>query len=647
MKETPEVSDKRDRLLALLARADRWLTATELGDQLGVTARSVRSYVTALKTDAAPLEPIASGPAGYRLDREAYALWLAEPTEQDDAAAPVVRVTRLLRLLVDAAQGIDVFEVAAGFHVSESTIEGDLTRVRARLDGTGLSLRRSAGRIVLDGTEPARRRLLGTLFREESARGMLELEAIQREFPTAGLAEFKTGLITELERRGASVNEYGLTNVLLHIAIAVDRVRRDHRLGRAAIAGDAAPASEGSGLREALATLVTTHFGVTLGPEDVTYLAYLVETRVATPAQDGGDVLVDDLLSPDDLAEMRRITVQAGREFLIDLDDEEFLTRLALHVRNLVARAADLSYSRNPLTRSIKAGYPLTYELAVYIANELQRSRGIRINEDEIAYIAMHVGALIEQRRRADDDGVTCSIVSPAYYELHLAVLNRIEAAFGTELLVQRVVTRTDVDWETLPGELVISTVEPPIPSDRVLVVQPFLTEADTERVRAALARVRRARRRARLAAELMQYFQPELFFREVAVRDEESMIRMLGGRMRELGIIDEGYISGAIERERLSSTAFTETLAVPHALAMTATRTSIAIVLNDSPIDWNGSRVNVVAFIAFSESDRASFQNVFDQFVEVFSEHESVQRLLRNAHDFPSFIDELVHALA
>ena len=41
----------------------------------------------------------------------------------------------------------------------------------------------------------------------------------------------------------------------------------------------------------------------------------------------------------------------------------------------------------------------------------------------------------------------------------------------------------------------------------------------------------------------------------------------------------------------------------------------------------WGENRVNVVALIAFSASGRASFQPVFDQFVEVFSEREDVQR--------------------
>lgn len=642
---THGVSDRREQLLELLARADRWYTAAEIGDQLGVTPRSVRSYVTTIKAEAAPFDPVQSGPAGYRLDRAEHARWRAA-SGTEESGGPAARTTRLLRRLIDSPDGLDAFATAALLHVSESTLESDLTRVRGRLDGTGLSLRRSGGTLVLEGTESARRRLLGTLFREESARGMLELAAIQREFPTAGLPEFKTDLIAELTARGAAVNEYGLSNVLLHIAIAVDRVRRHHGL-QADGDGSSVPDAADLGITDVVDALVVRHFDVRLNSEDVAYLGYLVETRVATPAQTGPDARQDDLLGPDDLAELRRIAVQAGREFLIDLDDDEFLTRLALHVRNLVARAQDLSFSRNPLTRSIKAGYPLTYELAVYIANELQTSRGIRVNEDEIAYIAMHVGALVEQRRRVDDDLVSCSIVSPAYYELHLTVLARIEEALGADLDVQSVVTRTDVDWGSLPGDLVISTVEPPLPDERVLVIAPFLTDADIDRVRAAVSRIRRHRRRARLAAELERYFQPELFLRDVVVADEEAMIRLLGERMRDLGIIDDAYITGAIERERLSSTAFTDTLAVPHALAMTARRTSIAIVLSDAPIDWNGARVNVVAFIAFSESDRSSFQDVFDQFVEVFSEHESVHRLLRNARDYPSFIEELVHALA
>ncbi len=49
------MSDKYQRLLDQLVQSDGWVTARELADQLGVTTRSVRSYVTAAKAAAHPL----------------------------------------------------------------------------------------------------------------------------------------------------------------------------------------------------------------------------------------------------------------------------------------------------------------------------------------------------------------------------------------------------------------------------------------------------------------------------------------------------------------------------------------------------------------------------------------------------------------
>ena len=107
--------------------------------------------------------------------------------------------------------------------------------------------------------------------------------------------------------------------------------------------------------------------------------------------------------------------------------------------------------------------------------------------------------------------------------------------------------------------------------------------------------------------------------------------------------MIDDDYVARTIERERMSSTAFTDALAVPHALGMTATRTAIAIGIAETSIPWGDARVQVVALVAFSETDREAFQTVFEQFVEVFSERESVQRIVRRSTDFTGFLDELV----
>ncbi|WP_258063512.1 HTH domain-containing protein [Rathayibacter sp. AY1A5] len=219
--------DNRERLLEYLSRADGWVTAHELADRLGVTTRSVRSYVTAVKAQAAPLEPVESSANGYRLAREAYAAYLEAQRSRDvEPDTPRDRLYSIVRRLVDSDEGLDVFALADALSVSESTVDADLRRVKALADEAGLGLVRRGPSVRLEGSEEARRRLISRMFRDESAQGVFTLDDVQREFASPGLGAFKTELLAELETRGYYINDYGVNSVLLHIAIAVDRVAR-------------------------------------------------------------------------------------------------------------------------------------------------------------------------------------------------------------------------------------------------------------------------------------------------------------------------------------------------------------------------------------------------------------------------------------
>ena len=637
------MAEKWERLVDALGHADGWTTASELADRLGVTTRTIRNYAAQANSGGVIVE---SGPAGYRLDRAAWAN-RAAPARRD--SSPQVRAARVIRSLIDATDGLDVHETAAANHVSDSTFEADLGRVRARLDGTGLTLVRQGPHITLEGPETARRRLLGALFRDEQARGMLELDQLRAAFPE--VSEFRTALVAGLADAGYAPNEYGLNDVLLHTAIALDRVATNHPLDEgeapaaqtassdvtAPVAASAAPAPDAPAgpLAELLARLVDEHFGTSVGPADLAHLTRLLETRAATRTTAAAQADAPGRPISPRVPLVRRIVASASAAYLVDLDDEDFIDRLALHVDNLVARASTSNLSRNPLTASIKAAYPLIYELAVYIASELARTEGIAVDDDEIAYIAMHVGAYLDQRR-SRGEVVRVAVSAPAYHDVHTALAARIRSAVDDEV---EVLAPGD---EAERADVLVAVIEPSSPVERLVLVAPFPTEVDLERVRAEIARVRRARRRARLAASLSRYIAPELFVRGLRGLDRDAAIRMLGDRMISAGVIDGSYVEGALERERLSSTAFTEHLAVPHAMTMTARRTAIAIAIDDVPIDWGGASVNVVALIAFAESGRAEFQEVFDQFVEAFSERENVHRLVVGAMDYPGLLAEL-----
>jgi lichenan operon transcriptional antiterminator len=639
-----EMSDKYERLLDQLVQSEGWVTATELADQLGVTTRSVRSYVTAAKAAAHPLQIISASTSGYRLNREAYATFSSGARAKDsDFDTPKDRVHHLVRRLTEAPQGLDIHALADSLFVSESTIEADLRKVKTLGEDSGVSLSRRGSVVTLTGSENDHRRLLSKLFHSESAQGFLELANVQREFASEDLGAFKTDLIEMLDAQGYFVNEYGVNSVLLHVAIAVDRVIRDQRL----------PAS-GSRVRDAtrepvtygLATLISTHFNVVLGDADLDYIAKLLTTRVITPGL-GRPVkeVAENYVDPENLELIRQIVAQVADEYLVDLDDEPFMVRLALHLGNLVARAADNSYSRNPLVRSIKTSYPMVYDVAVFMASQIQRAKSITMNDDEISYIALHLGSFLERQARREER-LTVAIVCPGYYDMHTILRERIESALGTELSVEIVVTRTDVDWLDFATDLVLTTIAARGASENVVVIQPFLTEGDIENIRRAITRIRRHIRRARIKDDLLLYFDEHLYLRNATADNEVDMIQKLGKLMVDRDIIDQSYVDGAVERELMSSTAFTDTIAVPHAMVMSASKTSIAIAVNETSMPWGDNRVNVIALIAFSSSGRSSFQEVFDQFVDVFADRADVLELIKRSTDFATFIEELVHVI-
>ncbi|HEV7956184.1 MAG: transcription antiterminator [Microbacteriaceae bacterium] len=642
------MSDKQERLLGYLSQAEGWVTAAELSEQLGVSTRSVRSYVTTIKASAAPLEVLASSTSGYRLNRDVYSAFVASRRAGGaEVETPKERIYHLLRRLAEAPEGVNVYALASSMFVSESTIESDLRKLRPSLDESSLALDRTGDTVRITGSEYNLRRLLSRMFRDEGAQGFLELASIEREFQSSDLRGFKTDLIAMLDSHGYFVNEYGINNVLLHVAIAVDRKSKSQLPADGATAeGELRADYAVEDVAPELAALVERRFGVVLGPTDLDNLALLLTTRVITRGvvEVGIDPASGRRIDRE-LASIRRIVERVSEEYLVDLDDEEFIVRLALHVSNLIARAQGKSYSRNPMTRSIKTSYPMIYELAVFIASEIQRHETIVINDDEISYIALHVGSYLERQSRREQR-VTCAIVCPNYYDMHLILRERLEAVLGAELQVDIVITRTDVDWNELQADLVLTTISSASFADNVVVIQPFLTEGDVEVIRRAVGRVRRQRRRIRLKEDLLLFFDESLFLRNVSASSEVDMIRILGERMIASGVIDEAYVDGAIERELMSSTAFTDNLAVPHAMAMTASRTAICIAVNETPMPWGENRVNVVALIAFSANDRTTFQAIFDQFVSVFADRNDVKQLVSRATDFPSLIEEIVRGI-
>lgn len=418
----------------LLQSPGRRVPAAEIARRLGVSTRTVRNYVTSANRHYGCV--VRSAHAGYLLDETAY----ERARDSPRTGGPGERRRRLLRELVAAEAPLDVYDLAEALHVSDSTLEADLTRARALAATFSLRIVRQRELVRLEGEEMDRRRLMRRLLAEAAASShqFIDLQQIAHLLGEPALLEFKARMVDTLESARLIVNDRTADELVAHVGVMVDRVRHGHPVDWLS--------SEAR--REALATvsrslagLVEEVFAVSLSDQEVAYLALLLLDKAA-PADPADEALPEAraLLDRRYVELVSRIIDRLNANYLVDLGDERFIGFLALHIRHLVDRASRGAVVRVPVGQSVKNTHPLVHELAVFIAQQVERETGVTVAEDEIGFLSFHVGGRL-QSMNEDDETVSIVLVVPRYYDVHLTLRQMVDTTVAGIGRVDHVVT--------------------------------------------------------------------------------------------------------------------------------------------------------------------------------------------------------------
>src|SRR5699024_3582199 len=90
---------------------------------------------------------------------------------------------------------------------------------------------------------------------------------------------------------------------------------------------------------------------------------------------------------------------------------------------------------RTPIIADIKKSYPLAFEAGVIAGLSIESKLGIEINENEIGYLALHIGAAIE-RRKYKSGPKRCLIVCASGLGTAQLIYYRLKANFEPNLNV-------------------------------------------------------------------------------------------------------------------------------------------------------------------------------------------------------------------
>ena len=487
-----KMKSKCIQLIKIMSDNGDWMTAASLASELSVSERSVKSYVAEINYQEKGL--ITSSRKGYSINSAKARKLLGNPGKklpQTSKERVNYIITRLITNDAGGDKKTDLYELADEIYVSYETIKKDMIKVKKRLLEFELILASANSYVSLEGQELDKRKLLSLILYEEFSENIMSLAVLEKEFPDYDLELLQTIIRKECNKFHYFVNEYALLHLVLDIVIGMDRIRKKRTFGSSRKEG------RNFGIREQelaqnIAAEIERNFEIRyslIEVEELTIilLSHLMKVDFATLNSDN----IENIVGKKCVEIVEEILDLLKRTYYIDTNNKDFVVKFTLHIKNLLMRLENGYTTKNPLLNHIKNTCPLIFECAVEVADKLRQITHYDIKEDEIAYIALHIGGNLESQR-SKRKIISCIILFPQYYDFSNKMAEKLKERFGERLEIKTVITAIDEIKVTEKADLVISTVPvyDMIHIDWVMVT-PFLSSGDFQLIEDKIQKIK------------------------------------------------------------------------------------------------------------------------------------------------------------
>lgn len=600
---------KEKELLSLLYQnQNRFLTGRELAQALHISERTVRSYIRRM-------EPVITENGGEILGKQGngYRLLLRRPVQFAVlAGTPGTETTRKTAQTPDSAQErrrylmqrlllngetLQAEETAERLYVSTSTLKKELYQLRGMLDEYGLVFDSGPAGISIHGDETSKRALImDYFFRSSTFNSIQEYMDHSGYFDDIPTEQLLRMVLDESRQFGIRLSDIMVQNVLLHLALSVKRMQAGLRPEHAVLP----PAFEQSSEYQASSAIFRRLSGMTGGEypaEEVSYLALHLSGKgswaTRQPAQ--GEHLEQ---------EVKTVLSQLAEDDVMQLDeDPQLVSSLLEHLRPMVVRLMRGLPQKNPLTQDILRDQPDLMKVIRKYFGAMPCLRRYDIDDDEWAYLALHIMAALE--RQKEKRKLQVLVVCATGYGSSQLLKSRLMKHFSDSL---HIVTETgyyEMSDDILQGiDLIISSVNigPVIFGVPFIHVSVFLGEEDVQNIQRFIDQEKAgpekkepaaARPASKSQKEIFDCYFSEEDFRVYKGHPERDQV--LSDLVETLACYEKDSFADHMReqirlRSQMGSLVFSDTIAVPHPAVPLSKVARLALALIPEGMYWNES---------------------------------------------------------
>ncbi|HBF2175709.1 PTS sugar transporter subunit IIA [Clostridioides difficile] len=632
-------TSKKELFLNFIKTQHDWIDSSTLANYLNVSTRSIRKYVNEINSTG---EFILSSKKGYKVNLNNNCQTKVDSSEN---ISPDNRLNLILKELIVNSNGINIFDLSEELFVSPATIEGDIVKANKFIGSYNLKIKQSKFLLKLIGNESAKRKLMSSIIFKETGSDFLSLFDVQKIYQEYNLTKLKENIIYILKKYNLFINEYAINNILLHLMITIDRIKKNNYIESVEVVNYIDNNNDISISRD-ISNFLESEYNLTLTSAELYYLVFQLTNKTTVLNYHEMDTKsLPNYIDEHFVKLTKKIIKNVYDLYFIDLSDDEFVVKFTLHVKNLISRAKNNQVLRNQIPQKLKDSYPLIYDISVYICNQIQILENIEIDEDEISYISLHVGSFFD-RQKLLEDKILCALITPNYYDLQFKIVRDLEKRFNESIEIIQIFSDThNLDFDN-KVDMVIITL--PI-SDRCPIpfvyVNPYLNRKDYDNIQSKFIQIKDKKNILTVQNHLEMYFSESLFMKNIYLDSAKDYIKFMGNILYKNKYVKPNYIDDVLIREKMSSTAFNNNVAIPHSMKMNALKTGVCLIVNDKPVKWGEEKVQIIAMIPINEKEKEKFNYIFESFIEILSEWNNVKELTK-ADNYSSFMNRIAYLI-
>lgn len=621
------------QLFKILGRTKDYVSADSLCKELNIKPRTLREdlkkFRDSIQNKSGSIIESKTN-KGYRLviqDETRFYAYVEEllqeefnqqyimPVTQDD------RVNYMIRYFLSHHSWIKSDDLAQEMYVSRSTFSQDLKLVKEQLSFFHLKLITRVGSgMKIDGEEKDIRSCISKYYIHGNVNEIKQQSLEGIAFGNARENQVRTILLDTMKEHQFKLTDIGFHNLVVHLLIALYRIEDQTYIFEEKDVEEKLKNTSEWEIAKDLSTRLEKEFSCTIPDSEVVYMTMHLKGKRALSMGD------ESAIRPEVLNMIQKILQQIKTDFSFDfLEDIDLFCALAFHIQPLLSRATFGLQVNNPLLEHIIEDSPLAYEMATSAAACIYDIQGCKVDENEIGYLALHFQLAIERYNNCSKKNLLVVCASGAGTSQILKY--KLTSKFKNKIDKIDVVNAYSLDTMDLSNyDAIVSTI--PLENKYgipVLHVQYYLDNADEEQIQTLIEADKDD------MDMMKRCIQPSLFFHVDHFDSVEQAIHFLTNEMKDNGVSKEELEKLTIEREKISSTAIGNQLAMPHPVRLVGSETKLAVCMLKKPMDWYGKEVRVILFFVAKKATDDGIK-LFNKVMAAFiTNKEMIQNLIKN----------------